>query len=69
MIKLPVPKKYYGLDTESDFSYFTADQLHAHAAAVSAADCAALREALYNMLEDGDKTDRAQALAALKGTT
>ena len=27
-----------------------------------------LRDALYNMLEDGDKTDRAQALAALEAT-
>jgi hypothetical protein len=44
MTKLPEPKKYFGLDTESDFSYFTAAQMHAHAAAVSAADNAALRE-------------------------
>jgi hypothetical protein len=42
MIKLPEPKKYFGLDTESDFSYFTADQMREYAAAVSAADCAAL---------------------------
>jgi len=28
-----------------------------------------LLEALYNMLEDGDKTDREQALAAIKRAT
>jgi hypothetical protein len=37
MIKLPEPKKYFGLDTESDFSYFTADQMRDYAADVSAA--------------------------------
>jgi hypothetical protein len=36
-VPLPVPKKYFGLDTESDFTYFTAAQMHAYAAAVSAA--------------------------------
>lgn len=37
MIKLPEPKKYFGLDTESDFSYYTAAQMREYAADVSAA--------------------------------
>jgi hypothetical protein len=44
MIKLPVPKKYFGLDTESDFTYFTGAQMRDYAADVSAADNAKLRE-------------------------
>jgi hypothetical protein len=38
MIKLPEPKKYFGLDTESDFSYYTEGQMRDYAAAVSAAE-------------------------------
>jgi hypothetical protein len=37
MTKLPEPKKYFGLDTESDFSYFTESQMREYAADVSAA--------------------------------
>ena len=46
MIKLPPlpePKKYFGIDAEPDFSYFTADQMHEYAAAVSAAEIDTLR--------------------------
>jgi len=43
-VPLPEPKKYFGIDTESDFSYFTAAQMIDYAATVSAADNAALRE-------------------------
>jgi hypothetical protein len=44
MIKLPVPKKYFGVDAEPDFTYYTASQMREYAAAVSAADNAKLRE-------------------------
>jgi hypothetical protein len=37
MTELPEPKKYYGVDAEPDFSYYTEGQMHAHAADVSAA--------------------------------
>jgi hypothetical protein len=37
MIKLPEPKKYFGIDAEPDFSYFTASQMREYAADVSAA--------------------------------
>jgi hypothetical protein len=37
MIKLPVPKKYFGVDAEPDFSYYTASQMREYAADVSAA--------------------------------
>jgi hypothetical protein len=36
-VPLPEPKKYFGVDSEPDFSYYTESQMHAHAAAVSAA--------------------------------
>jgi hypothetical protein len=42
MIKLPEPKKYFGLDAEPDFSYYTSSQMLDYAADVSTADCAAL---------------------------
>jgi hypothetical protein len=35
MIKLPEPKKYFGLDAEPDFSYYTEGQMREYAAAVS----------------------------------
>ena len=37
MIKLPEPKKYFGIDAEPDFSYFTSSQMREYAADVSAA--------------------------------
>jgi hypothetical protein len=37
MIKLPEPKKYFGLDAEPDFSYFTESQMREYAADVSTA--------------------------------
>lgn len=43
-VPLPEPKQYIGVDNEPDFTYYTADQMHAYAVAVSAADNAALRE-------------------------
>ena len=49
MIKLPEPKKYFGLDTESDFSYFTSNQMWDYAAAVSAG----LREQMSMMAQYG----------------
>ena len=36
-LPLPEPKKYFGVDAEPDFSYFTAGQMHAYAAAENAA--------------------------------
>jgi hypothetical protein len=35
MIKLPEPKKYFGVDAEPDFSYYTEGQMRDYAAAVS----------------------------------
>ena len=35
-LPLPEPKKYFGVDAEPDFSYFTAGQMRDYAAAVSA---------------------------------
>jgi hypothetical protein len=37
MTKLPEPKKYFGLDAEPDFSYFTESQMREYAADVSTA--------------------------------
>lgn len=36
-VPLPEPKKYFGVDAEPDFSYYTEGQMHAYAADVSAA--------------------------------
>jgi len=65
MIKLPEPKKYFGLDTESDFSYYTAAQMHAHAAAVSAADNAALREVVESTAAADEFMDSPEAMDRL----
>ena len=40
---LPEPKKYFGIDAEPDFLYFTAGQMHEYAAAVSAVEIDKLR--------------------------
>ena len=37
-VPLPEPKKYFGVDYEPDFSYYTAVQMREYAAAVSAAE-------------------------------
>ena len=49
MTKLPEPKKYFGLDTESDFSYYTEGQMRAYADAENAA----LREQMSMMAQYG----------------
>ena len=36
-VPLPEPKKYFGIDAEPDFSYYTETQMRAYAADVSAA--------------------------------
>jgi len=54
MSNVPLPKhKMLGLDQYGSPTVYgwTADQMHTHAAAVSAADNAALREALHEVLE------------------
>jgi hypothetical protein len=56
MTKLPEPKKYYGVDAEPDFSYFTEGQMHAHAADVSAALRSALKTAEAALADIGDAT-------------
>jgi hypothetical protein len=48
-LPLPEPKKYFGVDAEPDFSYFTAGQMHAYSDAENAAlteQVRVLREAL-----------------------
>jgi hypothetical protein len=64
-VPLPVPKKYFGLDTESDFSYFTADQIRKYAAAVSAADNAALREIVEGAAAADEFMDSPEAIYRL----
>jgi hypothetical protein len=54
MTKLPEPKKYFGLDTESDFSYYTAGQMREYAADVSAALRSALETAEAALADIGD---------------
>jgi len=76
MIKLPVPKKYFGLDAEPDFSYYTENQMREYAAAVSAVDCAALREVVESTAAADEFMDSPEAIfrlarmarAALKAT-
>jgi hypothetical protein len=56
MIKLPEPKKYFGLDAEPDFSYFTETQMREYAADVSAALRSALKIAEAALADIGDAT-------------
>jgi hypothetical protein len=56
MTELPEPKKYYGVDAEPDFSYYTEGQMHAHAADVSAALRSALKIAEAALADIGDAT-------------
>ena len=44
-LPLPEPKKYFGIDAEPDFSYFTADQMHEYAAAAYRAGLEAAAQA------------------------
>jgi hypothetical protein len=55
MTELPEPKKYYGVDAEPDFSYYT-EAMHAHAADVSAALRSALKTAEAALADIGDAT-------------
>ena len=64
-VPLPVPKKYFGLDTESDFSYFTAAQMREYAAAVSAADNAGLREVVESTAAADEFLDSPEAIYRL----
>ena len=69
--RLPLPEHIQYAQWEPRERY-TAEQLRAYSDAENAAlreQVRVLRDALYNMLEDGDKTDRAQALVALEKTT
>lgn len=36
-LPLPEPKKYFGIDAEPDFTYYTASQMHEYADAETAA--------------------------------
>jgi hypothetical protein len=56
MTELPEPKKYYGVDAEPDFSYYTEGQMNAHAAAVSSALREALKTAEAALADIGDAT-------------
>lgn len=54
-LPLPEPKKYFGIDAEPDFSYFTAGQMHEYSDAENAAlreQVRVLREALEYVLLD-----------------
>jgi hypothetical protein len=54
MTELPEPKKYYGVDAEPDFSYFTESQMREYAADVSAALREALKTAEAALADIGD---------------
>jgi hypothetical protein len=54
MTELPEPKKYFGIDTESDFSYYTESQMREYAAHVSAALREALKTAEAALADIGD---------------
>ena len=54
-LPLPEPKKYFGVDAEPDFSYYTASQMREYSAAENAAlreQVRVLREALEYVLLD-----------------
>jgi len=75
-VPLPEPKKYFGIDAEPDFSYFTAAQMHSYATAVSAADNAALLKVVEGAAAADEFLDSPEAIyrlarmarAALKAT-
>ena len=56
MTKLPEPKKYFGIDAEPDFSYYTSAQMREYAADVSAALREALKTAEAALADIGDAT-------------
>jgi hypothetical protein len=56
MTKLPEPKKYFGIDAEPDFSYYTEGQMREYAAHVSAALRLALKTAEAALADIGDAT-------------
>ena len=55
-VPLPVPKKYFGVDAEPDFSYYTETQMREYAAAVSAGLRSALKTAEAALADIGDAT-------------
>ena len=74
-LPLPEPKKYFGIDAESDFSYYTADQMRAYSDAENAAlteQVRVLREALESIEHDSEFFSvshlRSQARIALEKT-
>lgn len=73
-LPLPEPKKYFGVDAEPDFSYFTASQMREYSDAKIATlteQVRVLREALVMCSTAGDGltlAQEAQIRAALKVT-
>ena len=74
-LPLPEPKKYFGVDAEPDFSYFTAGQMHEYADAKIATlteQVRVLREAMESIKHDSEffsvSNLRSQARIALEKT-